>query len=712
MRLVDATFEENNNIVPSYMMKGDEQNNRTSDNDSIIPKVFLDSGVTDESLSFSSRRVADELIMFYDSLPIEHRDPLSITTYHNDELVKLQENISSIIYEETSKVIESNKLTDEILEKALVEFTNSHEELFDLPNETRLVDVEAPNNFDLSSIGVESQVTSQIDFDNIRLSQAAGQSSDSSEVSLNESSEQEVDSDGINLSTPSSLASDSDSITFSDEIDQINYDSHKVNFGSVTNQTSISETISFENSDEDVEYEGNSITFGAGSTSKIQNESVSIKTDLTTEVPSFSDEATLKVKSELEGWEQFYDDIKLNNGTLDNWAKAAVSVATPIARSIMDSGISILASVRGSDAARMVSNVPSFLANLLNSTIMRPIGGVIEDIGRSVKRLTSIPDRFMISAEEWLKSKTTKAISDIDDAFTSKIDGVSQFLEDRISGLFGDKEAALANITNRYNPNKFVSSTTEEISEDREVTFSAYSKAVDYNNNDELKVAESYSMHNWDDPGFDAKEVGGGKNKVNQYDETNLKFSRVTYNNAPYTRLELKRPEDAFSVDSFWNIKIVPHRYDGYSPPFLFGNRTLPAISFRLEGESVSNTKTNSAPGFNMAYPSRYSSPQTLSVSLPEMIVSNGYERKLEIRNWIKKYINYSLQRGKDKSLRYRDMRYCAYEIEIYKYSFNWVLLETRKYLGIPEVSDDLVGESAPSSEIMTLTFSIVGEDL
>lgn len=95
------------------------------------------------------------------------------------------------------------------------------------------------------------------------------------------------------------------------------------------------------------------------------------------------------------------------------------------------------------------------------------------------------------------------------------------------------------------------------------------------------------------------------------------------------------------------------------------------------------------------------------------MVRSETASKRLEIRTWIKNYLDYSLCRdGNSKTIRYRDMRYCAYEIEVYKYDIDWTLLEARKYLGIPEVSDDLIGESAPSSEIMTLNFSIVGEDL
>ena len=64
MRLADATYEDNNNIVPSYSMGGNSNVPLTSDSDSVIPKVLLDCGITDESLSVSSGRVANEFITF------------------------------------------------------------------------------------------------------------------------------------------------------------------------------------------------------------------------------------------------------------------------------------------------------------------------------------------------------------------------------------------------------------------------------------------------------------------------------------------------------------------------------------------------------------------------------------------------------------------------------------------------------------------------
>lgn len=685
MRLADATYEDNNNIVPSYIMGGNSNVPLTSDSDSVIPKALLDCGITDESLSVSSGRVANEFIRFYDSLPLEHRNTLDIQKYHSDELGELQGNVSKIIYEETSKVIDSNKLTDEILEKSLVEFANSHEELYDLPSGTKMVKIESEKNFDGN------------DF----------LSSPSSMSSLVSSS------DTIQFGSSVRENKESDSIGFSNSDANRSVVNENINVASTVSTSEFDENkLDLSPTDPISEFDKFDIKVNSSVESTVKSDSIPLSNPVKLENLTLGEEFSVKFKNELDSWNQYFEEVKFNNTSLDRWTEAAVSMATPVARSIVDSGISILSNARGSDAARTVSNVPSFLANLINYTITNPIASAINDVRDSINRLMDIPDKFIGEAVDWLKSKTTRYIEGVSDVATSAIDNLSQNLENRIKNLFDSEELSFTikkdNKTASLSPVSDYSET-----KDGEVKFSKYSKTVEYDKTNEIPVAGGYSMHNPDDNGISLKEEIFPNSP--SYEVSEIKMDvESSIKKAPYTRLDLKNSVQQFSVDSFWNIKITPHTYNNSEPPALFKDRLLPVISFRLDGESVTNSKSNSAPGVNMAYPSRYSSPTSISVSLPEVVVrSETASKRLEIRTWIKNYLDYSLCRdGNSKTIRYRDMRYCAYEIEVYKYDIDWTLLEARKYLGIPEVSDDLIGESAPSSEIMTLNFSIVGEDL
>ncbi len=678
MRLADATYEDNNNIVPSYSMGGNSNVPLTSDSDSVIPKALLDCGITDESLSVSSGRVANEFIRFYDSLPIEHRNTLDIQKYHSDELGELQGNVSRIIHEETSKVINSNKLTDEILEKSLVEFANSHEELYDLPSGTKMVEVNFDSNdFPSSPSSMSSLVSSS---DAIQFGSSVRENKESDSIGFSNS---DINRSVIN-----------ESINVTSTVSTSEFDENKLDL-SPTDSTS--------------EFDKFDIKVNSSVESTVKSDSIPLSNPVELENPTLGEEFSAKFKNELDSWNQYFENVKFNNTSLDKWTEAAVSMATPVARSIVDSGISILSNARGSDAARMVSNVPSFLANLINYTITNPIASAINDVRDSINRLMNIPDKFIGEAVDWLKSKTTGYIGGISDIATSAIDNLSQNLENRIKNLFDNGGVSFTikkdNKTASLSPVSDYSET-----KDGEVKFSKYSKTVEYDKTNEIPVAGGYSMHNPDDNSISFKEENYQTIETSEI-KMDVKSSTVE---VPYTRLDLKNSVQQFSVDSFWNIKITPHTYNNSEPPALFKDRLLPVISFRLDGESVTNSKSNSAPGVNMAYPSRYSSPTSISISLPEVVVrSETASKRLEIRTWIKNYLDYSLCRdGNSKTIRYRDMRYCAYEIEVYKYDIDWTLLEARKYLGIPEVSDDLIGESAPSSEIMTLNFSIVGEDL
>ena len=697
MRLADATYEDNNNIVPSYSMGGNSNVPLTSDSDSVIPKALLDCGITDESLSVSSGRVANEFIRFYDSLPLEHRNTLDIQKYHSDELGELQGNVSKIIYEETSKVIDSNKLTDEILEKSLVEFANSHEELYDLPSGTKMVKIESEKNFDgndfLSSPSSMSSLVSSSDA--IQFGSSVRENKESDDIQFSDSLSTRVESEGIGFSNSDVNRSViNENINVASTVSTSEFDENKLDLSS-TDSTS--------------EFDKFDIKVNSSVESIVKSDSIPLSNPVKLENPTLGEEFSAKFKNELDSWNQYFEDVKFNNTSLDKWTEAAISMATPVARSIVDSGISILSNARGSDAAKMVSNVPSFLANLINYTITNPIASAINDVRDSINRLMDIPDRFIGEAVDWMKSKTTGYIEGVSDVATSAIDNLSQNLENRIKNLFDNGEVSFTikkdNKTASLSPVSDYSET-----KDGEVKFSKYSKTVEYDKTNEIPVAGGYSMHNPDDNSISFKEENYQTIETSEI-KMDVKSSTVE---VPYTRLDLKNSVQQFSVDSFWNIKITPHTYNNSEPPALFKDRLLPVISFRLDGESVTNSKSNSAPGVNMAYPSRYSSPTSISISLPEVVVrSETASKRLEIRTWIKNYLDYSLCRdGNSKTIRYRDMRYCAYEIEVYKYDIDWTLLEARKYLGIPEVSDDLIGESAPSSEIMTLNFSIVGEDL
>ena len=728
MRLADATYEDSNNIVPSYNMGGNRNVPLTSDSDSVIPKALLDCGITDESLSISSGRVANEFIRFYDSLPFEHRNTLDIQKYHSDELGELQGNVSKIIYEETSKVIDSNKLTDEILEKSLVEFANSHEELYDLPSGTKMVKIESEKNFDgndfLSSPSSMSSLVSSSDI--IQFRSSVRENKESEGIQFSDSLSTRVESEGINFSSTTDNEIENDSIDLStsssertNESDSIGFSNSDVNRSVINENINVASTVSTSEFDENKldlsstdltsEFDKIDIKVNSSVKSTVKSDSIPLSNPVKLDNPTLGEEFSAKFKNELDSWNQYFEEVKLNNTSLDRWAEAAVSMATPVARSIVDSGISILSNARGSDAARMVSNVPSFLANLINYTITNPIASAINDVRDSINRLMNIPDKFIGEAVDWLKSKTTGYIGEISDIATSAIDNLSQNLENRIKNLFDNGEVSFTikkdNKTASLSPVSDYSET-----KDGEVKFSKYSKTVEYDMTNEIPVAGGYSMHNPDDNSISFKEENYQTIETSEI-KMDVKSSTVE---VPYTRLDLKNSVQQFSVDSFWNIKITPHTYNNSKPPALFKDKLLPVISFRLDGESVTNSKSNSAPGVNMAYPSRYSSPTSISISLPEVVVrSETASKRLEIRTWIKNYLDYSLCRdGNSKTIRYRDMRYCAYEIEVYKYDIDWTLLEARKYLGIPEVSDDLIGESAPSSEIMTLNFSIVGEDL
>lgn len=781
MKLVDATYDEDNNIVPSEdiksVSKGMAQNMEESD--SVIPMFLTKLGITDESLSFATGRVAGELVKFYDSIPENDRNSESIKSYHNDELVTLQNSISKIILEETSKAIDPSRISPKALESVLIEFADKNESIYDLPSGTKLVEVVLPGSTDSSEIKSTSKVGRNfLDSSDFSFNTNSRSLQDSLSVDFGEGSPESEDSDAITFRSAESESSDSSSISLSEVESKVEDSSEIIEGESLNKRQEDSSSIKFSSPT------GNP-TF---SNSKVEFDSPEEQTDKKPFELFAKDISTNEFEKFEVEWKSYGDTAEQaweNVTSLDRWAQATVSVATPLTKSILESGLSLFSSVRGSDAARAISDVPSFVAGVINYTVTDPIARSVGRMATSIQRLFSVPDRFMSSATEFLRGKVSSAIRTVEDFVTNPIDRLSTSLESRITRLFegpgvqfvssatkAEFDKAMFNLeepatgtSNSSETNKDAKTDTEKvINFDGEVSnkvgsdsisFEEPTPAVEQSDNipfrkiiappyklegmSERKKAEQFPETEdlsleFSEPssitessdngvGFEESGINGippseynvsfDKSKINPIpkDEFSIVYVNKKAPTPPYTRQDLMDITDCqFSVDSFWNITLKPHAYGSSKPPELFKGRTLPVISFRLVGESLSNSQTQSYPGVSMSYPSRYSSASSVVISLPEVIIDN----KLEIRTWIKDYLDYALCRDKTnpKSIKYRDMRKCSYEMTIQKYGVSWTELWKKEYLVIPEVSEDLNGESSPSAEITSISFNIIGENL
>lgn len=874
MKLSDATYDEDNNIVPSEntqsASRGITQN--IEDSESVIPTFLSRLGITDESLSFATGRVAGELVKFYDSIPKNERNSESIKRFHNDELVTLQNSISRIILEETSKVIDPSRISPKALESVLIEFADSNESIYDLPIGTRLVEVVPQGTSDSSAISstsgtsrgisdsskfalransrslqdslsiTSSQTTSEAkdsdtvslgssvsessDSENVSLSQVSGTVEDSSElVSGSSSSLRQEDSFEI-TANQSSLSSEDSSEVFTNSTKARAEDSSEISTSSTQSSSEDSSEISTESAQTRIE-DSSEIT-GNESSSTGQKDSSSIKFENPEEPTEDNNPFELfgkdisnefdKFELEWKSYGEMAEKTWQNITSVDNWAQSTVSVATPLTKSILESGLYLFSSVRGSEAARMISDIPAFAAGVINYTVTDPMTRSVGRIATSIQRLFSVPDRFLSSATEFLRGKVSSAIRGVEDFVTNPIDRLSTSLESRITRLFegpgvqfvssaskaefdkamfnidepsevkndsvtisigGTSESTpgLVSTTNVSSTSKaetgyvlnFDGEVSNKVSSDS-ISFGNTTSVVEANDNIPFKKpitpgqklegrserkkakqspetedlslefselsssnAESSDKVNPDDSKISSipsneysvnlnskissipsseYSVNFEESKIGQIprDEFSIVYTNKTSPAPPYTRQDLMNITDCqFSVDSFWNITLTPHVYGKDKPPELFKGRTLPVMSFRLIGESLSNSQTQSYPGVSMSYPSRYSSPSSVVISLPEVIIDN----KLEIRTWVKNYLDYALCREENpKSIKYKDMRKCSYEMTIQKYGLSWTELWKKEYLVIPEVSEDLNGESSPSAEIMSISFNIIGENL
>lgn len=873
MKLVDATYDEDTNIVPSEdtrkVSKGTTRNFEESD--SVIPTFLSKLGITDESLSFATGRVAGELVKFYDSIPKNNRNLESIKRFHNDELVTLQNSVSRIILEETSKVINPSRISPEALESVLVEFADSNESIYDLPSGTRLVEAVPQGSSDSSAISSTSRASRSLsDSSNFSLRASSRSLQDSAPVTYNQTTSKSEDSDTVSLGSAVSESSDSENVSLSQVSGTVEDSSELVSGSSFSSRQEdsfeITTSQSSSRNEDSSEAFTNSTKARAEDSSEIstdetrpnsedsseiteiaspttrQGDSFSIEFSSPTENPTFTDssiglnsptgnptfgkvqmEFDTPEEPEVKPFEMFGKDISNefdkfelewksygemaeqtwdNVTSLDNWAQATVSVATPLTKSILESGLYLLSSVRGSEAARMISDIPSFAAGVINYTVTDPMSRSVERIATSIQRLFSVPDRFLSSATEFLRGKVSSAIRRVEDLVTNPIDRLSTSLESRITRLFegpgvrfvpsaskaefdkamfsleeptevkndfvtisigGTSESTpgLVSTTNVSSTSK--SETGYVLNFDGKVSNKVSSDSISFG--DTTSVVEACDNIPFKEPTTPGRKLEGRseRKKAEQSPETedlSLEFSEPSSSNAesfdkvnpdvskissipsseysvnfeeskigqipkdefsivytnktspapPYTRQDLMNITDCqFSVDSFWNITLTPHVYGKDKPPELFKGRTLPVMSFRLIGESLSNSQTQSYPGISMSYPSRYSSPSSVVISLPEVIIDN----KLEIRTWVKNYLDYALCREENpKSIKYKDMRKCSYEMTIQKYGLSWTELWKKEYLVIPEVSEDLNGESSPSAEIISISFNIIGENL
>lgn len=875
MRLSDATYDEDNNIVPSEntqsVSRGIAQN--IEDSESVIPTFLSRLGITDESLSFATGRVAGELVKFYDSIPENNRNLEGIKRFHNDELVTLQNSVSKIILEETSKVINPSRISPEALESVLVEFADSNESIYDLPTGTRLVEVVPQGTSDSFEISSTSRTSGSIsDSSKFALRANSRSLQDSASITSSQIASEAGDSDTVILGSAVSESSDSESVSLSQSSDTVEDSSELVSGSSsssrqddsseiTTNQSSLTTEDSSEVSTNSTQSsKGDSSEITTNATQAINEDSSEISTNATQSSSEDSSEITgnessstgqkdsssIKFENPEEPtkdnnpFELFGKDISnefdkfelewksygemaektwQNITSVDNWAQSTVSVATPLTKSILESGLYLFSSVRGSEAARMISDIPAFAAGVINYTVTDPMARSVGRIATSIQRLFSVPDRFLSSATEFLRGKVSSAIRGVEDFVTNPIDRLSTSLESRITRLFegpgvqfvplaskADFDKAMFNIdepsevkndsvtisiggTSESTPGlvsttnnvssiskaetgyvlNFDGEVSNEVSSDS-ISFGDTTSVVEVNDNIPFKKpatpgqklegmfgrkkaeqfpetkdlslelsepsssnAESFDKVNPDDSkissipsneysvNLDSKissipsseySVNFEESKIGQIprDEFSIVYTNKTSPAPPYTRQGLMNITDCqFSVDSFWNITLTPHVYGKDKPPELFKGRTLPVMSFRLIGESLSNSQTQSYPGVSMSYPSRYSSPSSVVISLPEVIIDN----KLEIRTWVKNYLDYALCREENpKSIKYKDMRKCSYEMTIQKYGLSWTELWKKEYLVIPEVSEDLNGESSPSAEIISISFNIIGENL
>ncbi len=753
MRLSDATYDEDTNIVPSEntqsVSRGVTQN--IEDSESVIPTFLANLGITDESLSFATGRVAGELVKFYDSIPENNRNSESIKRFHNDELVTLQNSISRIILEETSKVIDPSRISPEALESVLVEFADSNESIYDLPTGTRLVEVVPQGSSDSSAISSTSRTSRSLsDSSNFSLRANSRSVQDSVSITSNQTTSETEDSDTVSLESSVSESSDSDNVSLSQASSTVE-DSSEVSTNSTQSSSEDSSEIA----------ENESSTTGPEDSSSVKFENPEEPTEdknpfelFGKDISNEFDKFELEWKSYGEMAEQAWENVT----SLDHWAQATVSVATPLTKSILESGLSLFSSVRGSEAARAISDVPSFVAGVINYTVTDPMTRSVREITSSIQRLFSVPDRFMTSATEFLRDKVSSAIRTVEDFVTNPIDRLSTSLESRITRLFEGPGVQFVSSATKADFDKamFDLDKPSEVKTDSvTISFGEPTPSAEESDNILFKttITPPYKLEGMsekkkeeqfpetEDLSLEFSEplsiTGSSDNKVSLeeseissipsseysvgFEESKIskipkdEFSIVYVNKKaptpPYTRQNLMDITDCqFSVDSFWNITLEPHAYGSSKPPELFKGRTLPVISFRLVGESLSNSPTQSYPGVSMSYPSRYSSASSVVISLPEVIIDN----KLEIRTWIKDYLDYALCRDttNPKSIKYRDMRKCSYEMTIQKYGVSWTELWKKEYLVIPEVSEDLNGESSPSAEITSISFNIIGENL
>jgi hypothetical protein len=101
--------------------------------------------------------------------------------------------------------------------------------------------------------------------------------------------------------------------------------------------------------------------------------------------------------------------------------------------------------------------------------------------------------------------------------------------------------------------------------------------------------------------------------------------------------------------------------------------------------------------------------PNKLSFQIPELIHRKFGKAETCLLAFKQAFMNYVMVGDKGDYI-FRDVRDCAYLIEIRKFSPRWELVQSWGFFGVPEVSVSEAGSSSATVEFGELSFNLIGE--
>lgn len=444
------------------------------------------------------------------------------------------------------------------------------------------------------------------------------------------------------------------------------------------------------------------------------------------------------------GWDKLLDETKdnlpfkgaskrfqENTANPEAWTRVANDMAMSVTSSVFNAGVKLVNSVDGK-TLQVITDLPGYLSSVVNQSLINPTKSFIHEVSSSVADMI----RDVVDAPAEIANLAIGKFTDMYSSFLGGISGkvtnfnnnVSSKIDNWISGLFDKSKLVIEFKNYRYeHAGTLVAFSTKKFNSEYGSQnylpdsknanleygslneFSPQSQNLEYNELYEVSLSSENSKSDY----TELSEFSS--RNFNQNYKSDVGVSLGKLNSSAPKRGDFRTSSLEFLSDAFWDIKITPHKFteNSISPPDIlkyYDSKRLPIISFDLSGEMIDNSDFELYNSFMTSYPSMYSRMNRLTISLPEMVRTVDGKLTSSLRKFKEDYILYVT--GKKLSPSFRDFRYCAYEIEVTKFTQSWSLIKTWKLLGIPEFNNSTRGGSDSSIEIGEISFNIVGEDL